>query len=857
MKITRYLVVMSLFFSVMTQAQNTTTAINAFEQKTKASVTINQDSNVPEFIKFSNDNPLNLKGNTITEKTFDFLNSNKSIYGIDDISSTIKLNTTAVDNIGFQRVVLNQEYQGVPVYDGKLLFHFNKQNNLTAINGNYITDIKLNASPSFSKTEALLIAIETIKNQDINFSGETLFVHDTKLYVFQKGLAQGYIGGNYLVYQIEVRNNKDVREFVFVNAHNGEVVEQFTGIAHAMDREIFEGNTGNLIWQEGDAFPGSLTIWQQNEVEASAHVYHFFNHAFGYASYDGADAKMRTINNNPGISCPNANWNGSTANYCDGTASDDVVAHEWGHAYTEYTSGLIYQWQSGAINESYSDIWGETVDLLNSYQDADDNHALRTSCNSSDRWRMGEDASAFGGAIRDMWDPTCNGDPGKVTDVQYKCGTGDSGGVHSNSGVPNHAYALLVDGGNYNGQTITGIGFTKAAHIFWRAQSQYLTATSDFTDLANSLEAAGSDLLGINLQGLSTTGTAVGASGEIITTFDLQQLTNAILAVELRIVPSQCGFTSLIGAAPAMCAAGINNSIYFEDWETGTDGWSFSQVPTGATWTSRDWELVTSLPSGRTGSGVFAINAPIGETYGGNCSTDFQNGVMQLESPIITMPNVGAGIFEMAFNHYVATEFKWDGANIKYKINNGPWDLLPASAFINNGYNSSINSAAAGNDNPMQGQEAFTGTDGGSNAGSWGTSVIDLSSLGLNSNGTIQFRFDMGTDGCNGIEGWYLDEITVYNCNYSLAVSEFDTINSLVTVYPNPSNGIFNLKKTGQINLLKVEIYDINGRFIKTEDLTKMNTTKSIDLSQATSGLYFMTITTQDSKATVIKILKE
>ena len=115
----------------------------------------------------------------------------------------------------------------------------------------------------------------------------------------------------------------------------------------------------------------------------------------------------------------------------------------------------------------------------------------------------------------------------------------------------------------------------------------------------------------------------------------------------------------------------------------------------------------------------------------------------------------------------------------------------------------------------------------------------------------------MGTDGCNGIEGWYLDEITVYNCNYSLAVSEFDTINSLVTVYPNPSNGIFNLKKTGQINLLKVEIYDINGRFIKTEDLTKMNTTKSIDLSQATSGLYFMTITTQDSKATVIKILKE
>ncbi len=66
----------------------------------------------------------------------------------------------------------------------------------------------------------------------------------------------------------------------------------------------------------------------------------------------------------------------------------------------------------------FSDIWGETIDLLNNYQDADDDHSLRTACNSSDRWRMGEDATAFGGAIRDMWNPPCNGDPGKLTDGQ-------------------------------------------------------------------------------------------------------------------------------------------------------------------------------------------------------------------------------------------------------------------------------------------------------------------------------------------------------------------------------------------------------------------------------------------------------
>ena len=856
MKIFKSLLTLSLLFTAFSQAQNTERAIEAFQQKTKASITINKNSKVPEFIKFSNNNLLKLNGSSVSEKAFSFLNENKSIFNVEDVNSSLKLNKTEVDNIGFQRVVLNQYFNSVPVYDGKLLFHFSPENNLTAINGNYITDIKLNPVPALTKTEAHTIAIQTLENQDINFSGEPLLVHDTKLYVFQKGLAQGYKGANYLVFEVEVRNDKDVREFVFVNAQNGTIVEQFTGMAHALNRVVYEGNTGNTVWQEGDTFPGSLTIWQRNEVEASGHVYNFFNNTFGYTSFDGADAQMQTINNNPGISCPNANWNGTTANYCDGTAADDVIAHEWGHAYTQFTSGLIYQWQSGAINESFSDIWGETVDLLNNYEDTDDNHALRTGCNSSDRWRIAEDASAFGGAIRDMWNPTCQGDPGKVTDGQYWCNDGDSGGVHINSGIPNHAYALLVDGGSYNGQVILGIGFTKAAHIFWRAQSQYLTSTSNFIDLANALEASANDLLGINLEGLSTTPTAAGASGEIITAVDIQQVTNAVLAVELRIEPNQCGFLPILADTPPICDAGQNNPIFFEDWETGMDGWNVGQVPTGANWTPRDWEIETSLPNGRLGNGIFAVNAPIGDLYGGDCSSDFQNGSMRLASPNITMPNVTDGTYEMSFNHYIATEPNWDGGNLKVRVNNSAWTIVPASAFINNAYNDAINTAAAGNDNPMEGQAAFTGTDAGSNKGSWGTSTIDLSSLGVTANSTVRFRFDFGCDGCNGRQGWYLDELTVYNCSYSLSVSDFDAISSLVKVYPNPSNGTFNLKKTGQVNLIKAEIHDINGRFIQSIDLSTMNEMKAIDLSNVASGLYFMTITSKDAKG-VIKLMKQ
>ena len=115
---------------------------------------------------------------------------------------------------------------------------------------------------------------------------------------------------------------------------------------------------------------------------------------------------------------------------------------------------------------------------------------------------MGEDSTAFGGAIRDMWTPTCMGDPGKVTDAEYHCATTDGGGVHSNSGVPNHGYSLLVDGGTYNGQTVTGIGLTKAAHIYWRAQSVYQVPTSKFPDHADALEASCTDLIGQPLNDL-------------------------------------------------------------------------------------------------------------------------------------------------------------------------------------------------------------------------------------------------------------------------------------------------------------------------------------------------------------------
>lgn len=818
----------------------------------KANVTISNSTSNPNFIYFSQS--VTLKSTDAKTKASEFLAENFRAFNLRSANDLVLLDETT-DNYGLKNVTYRLQYQGIPVYDGLLKFHFNAKEELSSINGNSISIAKLNTVPDITAAEAEIIARDMVTKQDLNKSNTPLQTAKTNLIIFPKNLMQGGIVTPYLAYQIEVTNKKDVREYIFINAHTGELVEQFTGI-HPIDRKLYETNTTatNLKWKEGDAFPGTLSSWQQNEVVTSEHVYNFFKNTFGYVSYDAADHTMITVNNDPTISCPNARWNGTYAGYCDGTATDDVIAHEWGHAYTEYTSGLIYQYQSGALNESYSDVWGETIDLINNYMDEGENLSVRTTtaCSGSLRWKVGEDATSFGGAIRDMWNPNCNGDPAKVLDAaNYYCGTADSGGVHTNSGVTNHLYALLVDGGTYNGYTMTGMGFVKAAHLWWRAQKNYLTATSDFANFADALEASANDLIGVNLQGLSTTVTPAGLTGLSITSADVQNVKNGILAVQLRTSPAtQCNYTPLLAqSAPSLCASATNNPLFKEDWENGLGNWTVTNVPTKpSTWEARDWTIKSNLPKSRPGKAIFAID-PIN----GDCASNLQNGILRLESPTITMPTFTSGKYEMAFNHYVATESTWDGGNIKYSLNEGSWTLVPVTAFTYNGYNSTLDGTSS-NDNPLKGQRAFTGTDGGSLGGSWGQSVIDLSKLGVTSGSKIKFRFEMGTDGCNGVEGWYLDELYVYNCS-TLAVEDVKKQNG-ISVFPNPTSGFITIQNTKNSDLKTVEIYNVAGQLIKNFKLNSGTNKASLDMSQLLNGTYILKVKSESENNTV-KVIKK
>jgi hypothetical protein len=146
----------------------------------------------------------------------------------------------------------------------------------------------------------------------------------------------------------------------------------------------------------------------------------------------------------------------------------------------------------------------------------------------------------------------------------------------------------------------------------------------------------------------------------------------------------------------------------------------------------------------------------------GNCNDDLETGVLFLESPPVVIPAIADDQIVLGFDHWIATEQNFDGGNLKIDVNGDGFGLVPSSAFIFNPYNTSLN-PMPDNDNPMAGEEAFTGSNPGSVTGSWGQSQVNLTGLVLPGD-TLRIRFEMGLDGCNGVQGWYIDTIALQYC---------------------------------------------------------------------------------------------
>jgi hypothetical protein len=372
---------------------------------------------------------------------------------------------------------------------------------------------------------------------------------------------------------------------------------------------------------------------------------------------------------------------------------------------------------------------------------------LSSSGDGSIRWLVAEDSTAFSGAIRDMWNPECLGDPNRVTSARYHCAESDNGGVHINSGVPNHAFALLVDGGTSNGVEVPAIGMTRAAHIYWRAMAHYQLPVSDFRDHADLLATSCADLVGAPLPDLLTG----QVSPEVIAPNHCAAVESAMAATEMRVWPEQCGFDTVLDPDPPQRFDPLE--VYAESFDSDPGTWTLTNEGVFDEYTPRDWVWTENVPDGGDGGAFYAIDSPdIGNCVAGS---DDQSGVMHLDSPAIPLPLATRPV--LLFDHYFATEKHFDGGNLKISVNGSAFELVESEAFLFNDYNGWLLPEGF-NDNPLAGQDAFVGTNENSSRGSWGQSQVDLSAYAKGGD-TVVLRFDFGTDGCHGQDGWYVDNV--------------------------------------------------------------------------------------------------
>jgi len=237
-----------------------------------------------------------------------------------------------------------------------------------------------------------------------------------------------------------------------------------------------------------------------------------FRESFARSSYDGQGAAVvATVHYERDYD--NAFWDGSQLVFGDGdgrvferfTKPVDVLGHEFTHAVTQYTAGLTYQGQSGALNESVSDVFASCLKQM----------LLGQSAAQAD-WLIGEGVfapSVRGRALRSMKepgtaydDPTIGKDPQVATMADYVDTPDDNGGVHLNSGIPNRAFALAAT-------AIGGTSWEGAGQIWYTALTSGIGADTDFAGFAAATVAAARVMAPSSVDAVTTAWEQVGVSG--------------------------------------------------------------------------------------------------------------------------------------------------------------------------------------------------------------------------------------------------------------------------------------------------------------------------------------------------------
>ena len=334
------------------------------------------------------------------------------------------------------------------------------------------------------------------------------------------------------------------RDYIYVDAHTGEIINRVPIIKHAAATgtaatrysgsqsidtdsnagayrlrdytrgqgiETYDMNTGTNYNNAVD-FVDNDNNWTAAEWDNAAKdnaaldahwgaqmTYDYFMSVHNRNSFDDNGAIIKSYVHYSS-NYENAFWNGSVMTYGDGNTrfdaltSLDVAAHEIGHAVMENTANMVYEKESGAMNEGYSDIWGASVEYF--------------AAPGKSTWLIGEDIDLQQAALRSMSDPKSQGQPDTYLGTNWyditgctPSSTNDYCGVHTNSGVLNHWFYILSVGKtgtndlgtSYN---VAGLGITNAAKIAYRAQNIYLGANATYNDARNFTIQAAQDIFG-------------------------------------------------------------------------------------------------------------------------------------------------------------------------------------------------------------------------------------------------------------------------------------------------------------------------------------------------------------------------
>ncbi len=467
----------------------------------------------------------------------DFLNAYRALLRVSEPDKELKLNRYKRDQLGRRHLRYTQKYRGVPVWPAELNVHLDTAGNVDLMNGAFVsTPRKLVTQPVLDTDEAIGRAREQVPDGDKAIAGAP------SLIVYAPGNR-----GARLAWKMELSVSVASNWLVVIDALNGATLTAFNQVknenASGSGVDIF-GSTRQLnVWQENNTYymvdasksmydPTSDTLnpsetrgtimtldlanteIENNQVQFSqvtsqnstsgwleegvslayclSETYDYYLERHGRNSIDGNGGRILGFVR-IGQNYENAFWSSgfNAMFFGDGkpyAGALDIVAHEMTHGVTDNTCNLIYQDQSGALNESFSDIFGEMVEA-------------RT--NGSTDWIHGTVFNEAGS--RNLNDPSSveilQGYyyPSKMSEfygpnhpLLQNFVNQDNGGVHINMTIVAHAFYLLAQG--LNG----AIGLQDAASIFYRAQTIHLLSNSQLIDARLACIASAEELFGVD-----------------------------------------------------------------------------------------------------------------------------------------------------------------------------------------------------------------------------------------------------------------------------------------------------------------------------------------------------------------------